>query len=717
MDTLENYSFYNYLTATTSYALLIPFALISIKKSPYFVPFFLAIVLSLIWLGYTTFTLQDQFYFSSDALPFETLRNGAWLIFLCFISFKQRKGERLSIFFRSKNVLLILFSTTLVFLYEVNSGLLQAINQFLQRDLRLFIHVIFAIVGLMLIEQIYRNAFSDQRWSIKFLCVGLGALFIVDFILYSKSLLFFSLDSAIWSSRGIINAIIAPMLAVSMLRLQEKDTELTVSRKIVFHTTVLFGSGLYLVLMSVAGFYIRDYGGNWGEVAQFTFIFLAILLLIVLFISGKIRALVKVNLSKHFLEYRYDYREEWIKLSKTLAQLNSVSELAGLIIKTMADLVESSGGGLWLKNEQGDFYLAEHKHLGFEPEQLFGKDEPFIRFLADKQWVIDFVQYIDNPDLYDDIDLSKWNFDDNKIWLIIPLYRLNSLEAFVVLTQARVPRALNWEDLDLLKTVGFQLSNALALNQTLDELSRARQFEAYSRLSAFVVHDLKNLIAQVAMIVKNAEKHKHNPEFIEDSIDTLQNVVTKMQHIIDQLKKGNIQSETQAVLNLNQIIQDVAQQQSSNRPTLEIVSDINQDFEVQGEQAKITAVLGHLIQNAQEATDDDGFVKLELTQNADRAIIKIIDSGAGMDNKFIAERLFKPFDTTKGNAGMGIGVYEARDYVLKHSGTIDVKSAAGIGTTFTITLPLYKRHKQPTQTSAETNVQLDMTRAILKGEK
>ncbi len=705
MDTLEHYSFYNYLTATTSYALLIPFALISIKKSPYFLPFFLAIFLSLVWLGYTTFTLQDQYYFSSDALPFETLRNGAWLIFLCFISYKQGKGESLSIFLKSKNVLLILFSTTLVFLYEINSNLLQAINQFLQRDLRLFIHVIFAIIGLMLIEQIYRNAFSDQRWSIKFLCVGLGSLFIVDFILYSKSLLFFSLDSAIWSSRGIINALIAPMLAISMLRLQEKDTELTVSRKIVFHTTVLFGSGLYLVLMSVAGFYIRDYGGSWGEIAQFTFIFLAILLLIVLFISGKIRALVKVNFSKHFLEYRYDYREEWIKLSKTVAQLNSVSELAGLIIKTMADLVESSGGGLWLKNERGDFYLAEYKHLGFEPEQLFYKDEPFIRFLADKQWVIDFVQYNDNPDLYDDIDLSKWNFDDNKIWLIIPLYRLNTLEAFVVLTQARVPRALNWEDLDLLKTVGFQLSNALALNQTLDELSRARQFEAYSRLSAFVVHDLKNLIAQVAMIVKNAEKHKHNPEFIEDSIDTLQNVVAKMQHIIDQLKKGNIQSETKAVLNLNKIIQDVAQQQSSNRPTLEIVSANSQECEVQGEQAKMTAVLGHLIQNAQEATDDNGFVKLELTQNADQAIIKIIDSGIGMDNKFIAERLFKPFDTTKGNAGMGIGVYEARDYVLKHSGTIDVKSAAGIGTIFTITLPLYKRQNEPDQPSAKMNVQ------------
>lgn len=694
MNTLGYYSYHNYLTATASYALLIIFTLFSIKKSHYLTFFLLASTLSLLWLAYTSFILQNEKYYTPDTLPFETLRNGAWLIFLCFISFKQQKGEFLATFFRSKSVVIILFATSLVFLYETNVNVLRTVNEFMQKDFRLFIHVIFAIVGLMLIEQIYRNAFSDQRWSIKFLCVGLGALFIVDFILYSKSLLFYSLDSAIWSSRGVINALVTPMLAVSMLRLQEKDTELTVSRKIVFHTTVLFGSGLYLVLMSVAGFYIRDYGGSWGEIAQFTFIFLAILLLVVLFISGRIRALFKVYLSKHFLEYHYDYREEWIKLSKTIAELNSVSELAGLIIKTMADLVESSGGGLWLKNEQGDFYLTEHKYLGIEPEQLFNKEEPFIRFMDRKQWVIDFVQYTDNPDLYDDIDLSRWIFEGSKIWLIIPLFRLNTLEAFVVLTQARVPRALNWEDLDLLKTVGFQLSNALALNQTLDALSRSRQFEAYSRLSAFVVHDLKNLVAQVAMIVKNAEKHKHNPEFIEDSIDTLQNVVIKMQHIIDQLKKGNIQPETNVIIDLNKIIQDVARQQSSNRPIPELVYDAQHKCEVKGEPAKMTAILGHLIQNAQEATDDNGFVRIELIKTEDRAMIKVIDNGIGMDNRFISERLFKPFDTTKGNAGMGIGVYEARDYVLKHSGTIDVKSAPGEGTSFTINLPLYQRHDQ-----------------------
>ena len=107
---------------------------------------------------------------------------------------------------------------------------------------------------------------------------------------------------------------------------------------------------------------------------------------------------------------------------------------------------------------------------------------------------------------------------------------------------------------------------------------------------------------------------------------------------------------------------------------------------------KIASVLTHLIQNAQQATADDGFVHIYLSlieKNTDNKLIeiKVEDNGSGMDKKFIAERLFKPFDTTKGNAGMGIGVYEAKTYVQEHSGTMDVISKPGKGTSFIIRFP------------------------------
>jgi putative PEP-CTERM system histidine kinase len=688
MSFMENYSYYSYLTAATAYLFLLPLSLIGIKKNPVAIPLIIAIVFSLTWAGYTAFLIHNNELFSSETLPLETLRNTAWFFLLSALISRQQFNNNYSLFLNSRlaNGLALLIVFTLVL--EAFSDLRYQIQQLLGQDLRLFIHVVFAIMGLMLVEQLYRNVNPDYHWTIKFLCLGLGALFTIDFIVYSKSLLYTQLDSLLWNSRGFINALIVPLLAVSILRLQTiKVLRLTASRTIVFHTTVLFGSGLYLILMSLAGFYIRDYGGDWGEIAQIIFIFLALLLLAILFVSGKVRAMTKVFVNKHFFHYRYDYRDEWIKLSKTIAQLNSINQLSGFIIKTLSELADSSGGGLWLKNEQGDFYLTEESNLGFYPPQLIKADQSLIQFMLKKQWVIDFVELSNSPALYDEVDLSQWHAEQNNICLIIPLFRQNELEAFVVLTKAKVPRQLIWEDHDLLKTVGMQLTNALALSHASDALSRSRQFEAYNRLSAFLVHDLKNLVSQVSLIVKNAEKHKYNPEFIDDSIETLENVVFKIEHLLSQLKKGLIKTDNKIIINLVDVIKDVAIQQAGNKPTLQLTGNPDK-IEVLGEKEKITAILGHLVQNAQEATADNGFVKLELSKDEHQAIIKVIDNGSGMDNKFIAERLFKPFDTTKGNAGMGIGVYEARDYIVKYSGSCDVESKLGEGTTFTIKLPL-----------------------------
>ena len=409
------------------------------------------------------------------------------------------------------------------------------------QDIRLFAHISFAIIGLMLVEQLYRSVAVDQRWAIKYLCLGLSAIFIFDFIIYSKSLLFGQLDFLLWDARGLINALCAPLLAISFSRLQDTDDRVTISRTTVVHTTVLFGAGLYMVLMSLAGYYIKNFGGTWGTVFQTFFIFLAALFLIIVFASGTIRAYFKVYFNKHFFQHQYDYRQEWINLSREIAALHKLEDLSPFVIKTLADLVGSGGGGLWLSNDQGVFYLAEEQSLGCEATAAIAaialkSDDQFIQFLSVKQWVIDFCEFNNTPEMYDDVNLSAWLKCDN-MWLIVPLLQQNKLVAFVALTQPLAMRQLNYEDHDLLKTVGMQLANALTLGNVTDDLSRARQFETYSRFSAFLVHDLKNLVAQVSMIVRNAEQHKRNPEFIDDAIDTLENVVNKIERLLTQLKK------------------------------------------------------------------------------------------------------------------------------------------------------------------------------------
>ena len=685
---MENYNYYSYLTAAISYLVLTLLSLMGVKKNPVVIPLVTALFFSFVWAGYSAFLIHDNKSFTSISLTLEIIRNIVWFLLLSVFISRQQFTKNYLLLVKSRFANGLIFLILISLIVEVFDNARYPIQQLLGQDPRLFTHVIFAVIGLMLVEQVYRNATQESQWSIKFLCLGLGALFMIDFFVYSKSLLFAQLDSLLWSSRGFINALITPLLFISILRLQaSKALRITASRKIVFHTTVLLGSGLYLIVMSLAGFYIRDYGGNWGATAQLLFIFLALLILSILFISGKARALTKVFINKHFFHYHYDYRDEWLKVSKTIAKLNSINELSGFIIKTLCDLVDSSGGGLWLKNDQDDFYLAEESNLGFSPPFTLQKNQSLIRFMKKKQWVIDFIELAKSPHIYDDVDLSQWQNPLYNICLIIPLLQEDDIVAFVVLTKAKVTRQLNWEDHDLLKTVCLQLANALALSHASDALSRSRQFEAYNRLSAFLVHDLKNLVAQVCLIVKNSEKHKYNVEFIDDSIDTLKNIIFKMDHLLSQLKKEQLTSHNQSLINLVDIIKDVAIQQNANKPNLQLITNLD-NIEIVGETQKITAIFSHLVQNAQEATADDGFIKVILSTDNQEAIIKIIDNGTGMDNKFIAERLFKPFDTTKGNAGMGIGVYEARDYIMKHYGSCNVESALGVGTTFIIKLPL-----------------------------
>jgi signal transduction histidine kinase len=73
------------------------------------------------------------------------------------------------------------------------------------------------------------------------------------------------------------------------------------------------------------------------------------------------------------------------------------------------------------------------------------------------------------------------------------------------------------------------------------------------------------------------------------------------------------------------------------------------------------------------------------------ARIDVIDNGAGMDAKFVRERLFKPFDSTKGLSGMGIGAYECREFIRALGGRVEVASKPGEGTRFSMIVPLAER--------------------------
>ena len=218
-----------------------------------------------------------------------------------------------------------------------------------------------AVIGMILVEQLYRNTPVKQRWGIKFACLGIGGIFAYDFYLYSDALLLRDVNPEIWAARGIINALVVPLVAVSAARNPQWSVGITVSRRILFYSAALFGAAAYLLAMAAAGYYLRFFGGSWGTVMQVTFLFGAVILLLAVLFSGTLRSWLRVFISKHFFSYNYDYREEWLRFTRTLSE--SGHELEERVIQALAQLVESPGGGLWISRESGKCEPVSHWNM------------------------------------------------------------------------------------------------------------------------------------------------------------------------------------------------------------------------------------------------------------------------------------------------------------------------------------------------------------------
>ncbi len=545
--------------------------------------------------------------------------------------------------------------------------------------------VAMAVSGMALVEHVYRNRTLHERWAVKFACLGIGAMFAYDFYLYSHTMLFRIVDPDIWAARGIVNALTVPLIAVSLGRSKLWSSPLSVSRRAMFHSATLFGSALYLLAMGSAGYYLRYFGGSWGTVMQVTFLFAALILLAGVLFSGSFRARLKVFISKHFYRYNYDYREEWMRFTRTLSKPGP--DLGKRAIEAVAALVESPAGALWQRGESGHFEPIAHWQGPAGPASE-PADSAFCQFLESSQWVVDLHEYAHSPGKYDALVLPEWLAAYPRAWLVVPLILHGRLFGFVLLQNARSPVKLNWEVIDVLEIAGSQAASQLAQQDTANALMVARQFESFNRMSTFVVHDLKNLVLQLSLMNANAAKHKDNPEFQADMLETVDYSVQKMKIMLQKLSRTE-NHEQPLALAVDQVVGQAVALKAAFEPRPKLLVE-HPSLRVLADRERLERVVGHLIQNAIEATPRTGSVRIRLAREAGSVLIEIADTGEGMSEEFIRERLFKPFDSTK-SAGMGIGVFESREYIHELGGNLEVSSTPGTGTIFRVMLPLHQQ--------------------------
>ena len=550
-----------------------------------------------------------------------------------------------------------------------------------------YLFLLFVVLNLwtlVLLEQLYRSADAQVRWAIWPLIIAVGSMAVFDFVMFAQASMVGGIDFDFWFGRGFIAVVLVPLMLISVRRIKNGAVRVFVSRQVVFYSSMLMIAGVYLLVMALAGYVINFLGGEWGGLISIAFLVLGGVVLAVLLITESLRRKVKVFIAKNFFANKYEYREEWLDLIEKI-ETTAAEDYYQMATEIMMSKVDVNNGALVKCSANKSFQVLCNK--GMRIDTSFLALCPSIgSFCQTTGWIIDIAELELSPMDYPHLQLDAQTCRQMKLKYIVPIFIGKALYGLFLLADDKEKPQLNWEDRDLLFAVSKQLGNFLSLNEANEALSESKQFDAFNRMSAFLVHDLKNVQAQLSLISKNAEKHRHNPEFIDDVFETVISATERLDKMLSQLRNKKLVETTKRAVSLKQIIIDSVEQSNVRLP--EVVLSFADEVVMNIDQEKMGSVVKHLIQNGQEASSENSPMDVSLQRLNGGIMIKIRDNGCGMSNAFIKQRLFKPFDTTKGNAGMGIGVYEAKQFIESLNGSIEVESHEGEGTSFTILLPL-----------------------------
>jgi putative PEP-CTERM system histidine kinase len=552
--------------------------------------------------------------------------------------------------------------------------------------------VLLAFFGLVATEQALRHIPETTSREMRLCAIGVGGQFAFDLFMYSQAQLLGAIDFEAWAMRGLVVAILLIPFVWGAWRLPASRSSVFVSRHVVFYSTAFIAVGLYLTLMALGGYYVRERGGSWGNALQVIFLCGAVGILAVLLLADSPLRRLRVFIATHFYRNKYDYRIEWLRFVQTLSSADE-PDLYRTAVRAVAQIFGSSGGLLMLRdNESNRFTLRTtwpESYAGQLECGALDAQDSLPRFLRERQWVIDLHEYRRRPQLYGDLEIPSW-LDTAGPWRVIaPLLLGAELLGFLVLRAPPEPFSMNFEDRDLLKTVGRNVAVQLAQHRADEKLAQSRQFDAYNRFAAFVMHDLKNSVAQLQLLVANAARHRNNPVFVDDAIGTIQHTAERMTRLIEQLQSRDMKG-TERPVDIAAVARAAVMRSAARSPAVDM-QVVDRELPVNADPERLGAVIDHVIRNAQDATPAGGAVALRLDAVGQEAHLHVIDEGSGMDAEFVQQRLFRPFDSTKGSKGMGIGAYQTREYARWLGGDVEVLSTPGKGTDFCIRLPLCQK--------------------------
>lgn len=559
-----------------------------------------------------------------------------------------------------------------------------------------------AIGALMLLHNLYAGASTTSRLLLRWSAAALVGIWAFDLNLFTIAYMSDKVPAILLAMRGLITGLLVGLLAVGS-NSAAAGLQFSPSRAVTFQTLSLLVIGAYLLVMLFVVQSLPVMGGDFGRIAQVGFLLIASVAAAVWLPSRSTRGWLRVTAAKHLFRHRYDYRNEWLRFTRTIGRASPGGEsLQERAIRAMADITDSPAGLLLTPNEEAELELVARWNWAQAEVPAVAAKHQLSGFLEQEGYIVDLDELRGGERAHFELEnVPQWLLDEARAWALVPLLHFDRLVGVVVLARPGIGRKLDWEDFDMLRVVGQQLASYLAEQTGQRALMEASRFDEFNRRIAFVMHDIKNLASQLSLLARNAEKHADNPDFRADMLVTLRNSADKLNALLARLGRyGGGEVHKRATLDLQELAQGLVARFGTVHP-VRLVRD--KTCLVQADAEALEQALVHLLQNAIDASEAENPVSIDVGQDRQHGCIEIADSGVGMSAGFVRDGLFKPFVSSK-NGGFGIGAFEARELIRAMGGRLGVESREGIGTRFIISLPLADAGSANTQSPDQSEV-------------
>lgn len=630
----------------------------------------------------------------------EALRNLAWLGFMLALVERGRgEARRPSIIALYAVIGCVIVAQMgldlLLWRWRASPGVIEALFFIL-----MLLRITVTIGALVLVHNLYTAAAPEARWGIRLPMIALGVMWAYDLNLYTVAYLTHAWPAELYIVRGFVMLLLVPLFALASRR--NTRWRMRISRTVTFQSLSLMAIGCYLVAMVILARLFDFAGGSFAPFAQIMVVIAMSAGALLLLTSRRVRAWLKVKIVKHFFQHRYDYRVEWMRFTETLGRPGEdAAPLEQRVIQAVADITESPGGLLLLPDEQGGLCATARWNWARHDAPAKAGDARLVSHFGTGRIVeFDALRRADPASDPEAALIPEWIMTATAVWAAVPLLHNDRLVGAVLLARPEIGRQLDWEDFDLLRIVGRQVASYLAEAQSQEALSEARRFDEFNRRFAFIMHDIKNLVSQLSLVARNAERHADNPEFRVDMVATLRSSVGKMNDLLARLSQHNKgRVEEPRPVALGPLLNGVA---AAKRPLHTVHVEQDDEIVAAADPGRLDQALTHLVQNAIDASPRDAPVRLRLGRRDGEAVIDVIDRGTGMSAEFVRAKLFRPFTSTK-EGGFGVGAFEARALIVAMGGRLEIESREAEGSRFTVILPLVEGMAQPLRQAEGTD--------------